>query len=393
MKKLIRIFNRYHLGLIGLSAILIVVTVQITGLMLGGGSDLSIHLTNANKIQQIPLQSWLRSIGHPLWHSLVMLLHCLGIPLNQAGVILFTFTKVLSMLMIYWFYQRVLKDVINPFWIPFLAFITVIVAALRVPSINPNVYLYGGSPNPWHSPTQLMVAVWMLPCVYFLTHSYDRQLLAGHGCTLSWTKVIVFSAMLVMSLLAKPVFVQCFFPGAAIYFLYQWIKKPEFTRYFVRLLISLLPTIPIILFQLNSYFGAESASGMRMMFDPYRLKIELRAALLINAFPIFALLCTIGKHKGSTIPIVVLTTVVAFAENCFLGETGPRAADGNWGWAILAASFLLWIVAIPEYVKALKEKRSWKTILFSVVGTCLLMWHFLSGMYYVHYLLTSGRWF
>jgi len=394
MKKNSCFIERCNIVLFVLCIVLATITCSLMVAMTQApGSDLLCHTAEAENVGSLPIEIWSRNTAHPLWHFCVLFLHSLGVPMVYAAVSINVVIKVVAMLLVYWYYQRLLKDFIHPALIAVLSFISVLVAAVRIPSINPNVYVYGGSPNPWQNPTQYMVTIFMLPCVFFLSHTYDTQIENQLSCTLSWKQVVAFSLLLVLSLLAKPVFVQCFFPGAALYFLYQWIKHPNLTRYYVRLLISLIPTIPLILLQMNSYFGADSGSGVRAFIEIPHLKTELRAAFLINVFPIFVLFCTARKQKGSIIPIVVLTTLCACAENCFLGETGSRYADGNWGWGILAASLLLWIVSIPAYVKALCRNKDWKSILFGFVATILLLCHLASGVYYIHYLLTSGRWF
>jgi len=356
-------------------------------------SDLNIHALNADSIAFNSVQTWFQTIAHPFWHFCVLFLRMLGFPFDHAGVIVTAVTKVLLMLVVNWFYRYYLKNSVKPVLIPFLSFITVIVAAVRVPSVNPNVYINAGSPNPWHSPTQIMMMFWMMLCVFFLSDSYDRQLKLQTEYHLSWKQVLLFSMLLLASLLSKPVFVQCFFPGAAIYFLYQWIKHPQLTRYFIRLLLSLIPTVLFMLLQLNSYFGTASGSGLIIAFDPDYIFICVRTALLLNAFPLFVLLFSGQRKSGSLQPIVILSNICALAESCFFRESGIRANHGNWDWAVLAASFLMWVVAVPQYVQMLQQKQTWRTILRNILATVLLTWHFASGVYYLYYLFTSGIWY
>lgn len=394
MKKYSSFFRAPVLVLTVLCVLLFVTSYSLMHWMiLVPNSDLNIHALQADGIAFSPIHTWFQKIAHPFWHFSVLFFRMIGVPFSHAGVFVTAVTKVLHLIMISWFYHRMLKGTVRDVWIPVLAFITVIVAAIRIPSINPNVYINAGTPNPWHSPTQLMVMFWMMPCVYFLTSSYDRQLQSGSGCTLSWKQELLFSTLLLASVVSKPVFVQCFFPGAAIYFLFQWIRHPQYTRFYIRLLLSLIPTILFMLLQLNSYFGPESNSGFCFVFDAKQITDSLIAALLTNAFPIFVLTFTDKKQYGSARPIVVLTALAAFAENCFLGETGIRAQHGNWGWAILAASWLLWIISVPPYVKMLRQEQTVRTLLFSIPSSLLLTWHFCSGVYYLYYLFTSGIWY
>lgn len=352
------------------------------------GCDMNAHALSAQALSLRRPLSWIVEIGHPLWHLCVTLLLRLGIGLAHAAALVTAVAKTAQMLLIWWFYRWQLGKDYNGVLTSLLAFATVIVSAIRVASINPHVYQMAGSPNPWHSPTQTMMYVWMLMSILALSISYDQQRVQDSSqCILNWGKTAAFSAVLLCSALAKPVFVQCFFPAAGLYFLVQWIRHPRYTRYFCRLLVSLIPTIVLMLMQLNTYFGARSASGIGSTFIIYTLQTTWRTFLLMNAFPLFVLIITYRQKSSTLYWLTLLTNLCAFAERVLLTETGMRSSHGNWGWALLAASLLLWVLTVPRYAKYLFEKHNLVGKICNVMGFALLLYHILSGLYYVRFLL------
>lgn len=357
-------------------------------------SDIYLHTEFADLISLRTPSTWFYPIAHPLWHFVVRFLRLFGMPFNHAGVLFTTLIKIAELLAVNWFYTRQLSKRIDGVWISLLSFVTVMVSAICIPWINPHVYLNAGTPNTWHSPTQILMIFWMLLSVFFLSSSYDRQLkFPGNECDLTWKKAAVFSVFLVACLLSKPLFILCFFPGAAIYFLIQWIHNPRFTRYYIRLLISLIPTFLFIILPANTYFGAETDSGIQFIFNPQLIADTVQAALLTNAFPFVVLLINRKKQTSTITPITLWTYACACLINAFLCETGFRADHGNFGWAMLGSAMLLWVIAIPQYVEMVLENQTKSGKRINVACGVLLAWHFFSGIYYIYYLFTSGKWY
>ena len=89
------------------------------------------------------------------------------------------------------------------------------VSSLLTP-YNPTVYLGVGTPNTWHSPTQLIAMVWMLICVPYTARCYDRfeAALPDPRANSPWREGALLGALLLVSLTAKPTFMQAFLPAA-----------------------------------------------------------------------------------------------------------------------------------------------------------------------------------
>ena len=357
-------------------------------------TDFYQHAMDADLILIDDFENWYPIIGHPLWHLCTVLMYKLDFGSDHAGAIVTVVMKLSQMLIISWFFDRELRDKISRIWAPVLALITVLVSAVCIPSINPQVYVNAGSPNVWHSPTQTMVLFWMILSVAFLSSSYDRQLQIENGkCDFNLLRMLCFSVMLILSTLAKPVFVQAFFPGAAVFFLFQWIRHPKHTRYYIQLLCSLIPVIAVILFQMTAYYGEQSETGMLFFINMDQILYTLRMALMLCAFPIFVMIFNRKNRKGTFHSLSIFTFAAACLECAFIRETGLRSTHGNFDWAVMANSLLMWVSAMPQFVDLLREKRSAKSIVVNTAGILLLAWHLLSGVYYLYLLYTAGIWF
>ena len=131
--------------------------------------------------------------------------------------------------------------------------------------------------------------------------------------------------------------------------------------------------------------------------------------LLTRAFPLFVLL-TCAKRDIWSKPIYqlgLLMDAISILEMLLLSETGRRAADGNFSWAMMGSSLMLWTLTLPLFIR---EAQSWfhsravsadgrvrlegRTVtgtLRLVTGSALLLWHLASGIYYIVYLMTTTR--
>ena len=95
--------------------------------------------------------------------------------------------------------------------------------------------------------------------------------------------------------------------------------------------------------------------------------------------------------------LTLLMNAVGVLEYLFLGEDGRRAADGNFGWGMMGAALMFWIMMMIRWGCLWAEdkaKRGSKrfgagTVAGYGLGAALLLWHVASGAYYVAYLLKT----
>lgn len=360
-------------------------------------SDISIHATWASEGDFTDLTSFFHHGAHPMWHVLVSILLHLGLPLSVASPLITALCKLAAFALIHLLYRRWLKDF--PLWsVTLLSLIAAVVSSLCWPPYNPTVYLGAGTPNTWHSCTQMIAIVWMLLCVPYVAHLYDRfeQLKPSMGAKarLSWKEILLLTFLLLCSLAAKPTFMQVFLPAACLFFLVQWIRNPRNSRYFLQVLAGVMPAILLMILQYMYYFGIIVPSQGDMVLEISLGKVRQTAVMVIlmQAFPMYALLITRRQPKNTLYWLTLVMNLVGIVEFLILGENGRRAADGNFGWGLMAAVLMLWVIALPRFVQAHREDVQPTGLRKAgyTAGWTLLGWHLVSGVYYLWYLLSTG---
>lgn len=352
-------------------------------------SDISIHATWASEGSFLNPRSFLHHQVHPLWHIGMGLLLLTGMPLNVAAALSTMLWKV-SLLWIAWgLSKRLLGRERSPWAATACALMAVLVSTVVVPGLNPDVYLsIGATPNPWHSPTQIAVLPFSIICVWLMAQSYVRfEQLGPQKGILSLGQWLWMAALFAISALAKPSFLQAFLPGAAVYFLVQWIRHPNGSRYFWQLILAMLPALAVIAVQFYFYFLNASDTGIGLTLSWQKAGTALLQCLLMCLFPLYVLLTDRERPSSPLTALSLAYLASALVETIVLGEQGRRAADGNFVWALMGAAFLLWAVTLPRFFR---RQRGRRPNVCGIIGGGLLGWHLLSGLYYVVYLLTHS---
>ena len=361
-------------------------------LTLRPASDISIHATWAAEGSFADLTTFVHHGAHPMWHVLVALVMRLGVPLAHAAALVTAGCKAAEV----WLMRRLLGRAMPdraPAAVTGLSLCVGMVSSLLTP-FNPTVYLGVGTPNTWHSPTQLIAMVWMLICVPLTARCYDRfaAALPDPRANIPWRE----GALLLVSLTAKPTFMQAFLPAACLFFLAAWVRHPHNSRFFLRVLACVMPAIAFMILQYMYYFGiiVPSQGDMVLEISLEKLGRVAMSTLLIQAFPLYVLVFFRKDGKRDTLfNLSLLMDIVGVAEYLLLGENGRRAADGNFGWGMMGAALMLWVVTAARFFAAGRGAREadGRVSARRVGGLALFGWHLLSGAYYVVYLfLTDG---
>ena len=377
-------------------------------------SDISIHAAWASEGIFSDPRSFVHHVAHPLWHVMVAAVLRTGLPLAASAALVTALWKAAEVWLLIALSARLLG---KNGWLPALCGLTLsLVSAVLVPAINPRVYLGAGSPNTWHSPTQIVALTMMLLCLPMVADAVDdfhRRLPAeGEKTTISVRHALLLSALLVISLLAKPTFMQAFLPAACLYFLVMWIRRPKNGAFFWRMVAVAVPSVVLMVLQSLYYFWfystAQGGSAILLVTWQKAGGVAVQV-LLTRAFPLFVLL-TCAKRDIWSKPIYqlgLLMDAISILEMLLLSETGRRAADGNFSWAMMGSSLMLWTLTLPLFIR---EAQSWfhsravsadgrvrlegRTVtgtLRLVTGSALLLWHLASGIYYIVYLMTTTR--
>ena len=378
---------------------------------LRSGSDLSIHATWAAEGNFLAPRTFFRHGAHPLWHGMVAAVLLTGLPLTASAALVTALMKAIEV----WLLIRIAGWMLGSNgWLATVCGLTVsLVSALCLPWYNPTVYMGVGSPNTWHSPTQLTVMVFMLLCVPMTARCVDtfqRQLpVEGSKANVPWRDVGILAALLFVSLTAKPTFMQAFLPAACLYFAVMWIRRPRNTPFILRMMVASAPAVLLMVLQYLYYFGiiVPSQGDMVVLVSWDKAADVAISVLLTRAFPLFVLLWIADREEQKK-PLWMLTLtmeIVSIVEMLLLSETGRRASDGNFGWAMMGSALMFWALMLPLFCKQvhgwINRRRAAKQgqpflenqpraeALRLGIGSALLLWHLASGVYYLVYLLNT----
>ena len=130
------------------------------------------------------------------------------------------------------------------------------VSSLLTP-YNPTVYLGVGTPNTWHSPTQLIAMVWMLICVPLTASCYDRfeAALPDPRANIPWREGALLGALLFAQPHGQAHVHAGVFAGGVPVFPGPWVRHPQNSRFFLRVLACVVPAIAFMILQYMYYFG------------------------------------------------------------------------------------------------------------------------------------------
>jgi len=368
-------------------------------------SDIAIHTLWAGQATLSDWKSFIRQAAHPLWRVCVFILMQTGLSADGSALLFTALCKGLETWALIVLARRLIGR--RGWEAALCGLIASVVASAWVPWINPTVFIGGGSPNPWHSPTQIALMAPMIVSVSWLAMAEERHTLSRE--IIPWKDTALLAALLFISALIKPTFLQAFLPAAGIYFLVRWIRDPKGSGYYLRLLLAAAPAVLAIALEFLFYFGGvvEGQGGMTVLVSGEKTLTVLRITLLTQLFPLYVLIA-FGNKDTLRQPLFLLTLLLdaaAVLEMLLLSETGYRAQDGNFGWAVMGAALMVWAVTLPLFwYRAsawLRRRRSAAAgaphvvshpraeMTKIVLGAALLLWHLASGIGYCVYLLAT----
>ena len=367
-------------------------------------TDLHVHAVIASEFNFTDLHTITSRLAYPAWHICVSALFQLGVPLIWASAIVCAIAKTLGMWLVCLLLRILTQDRIHRSILASTAFLLMLVTSLRLPWFNPFVYKGIGSPNVWHNPTQLMSIVSMFLCVPYLAHcwyDFERQLPSGpEKIRLPWHKVIILAVLLMFSLSCKPTFMQAMIPASALFFLAKWIRYPRGSRYFFQIILAFLPAALYFLLQYLYYTGVvvPYTSGVAIGATQESALQALRNFLLMSAFPLFAILCCNRKSllRDQMLVLTFVMAAVSILEAMFFRETGIRQGHGNFNWASMSTSLLLWVLMTGHFLRSLADffagpKKPWFRFVLFGIALFLFFFHVYSGGRYLNYLLLSNN--
>lgn len=366
--------------------------------------DLQIHASIAASFDFRDLHTITSRLAYPVWHLVVSVLYQLGMPLDWAAALVCALFRLCTFLLAGLVMDKVSGRKLPCRAVALCALAVSMITGLYVPGCETaGLYRFaGGSPNVWHNPTQQAVIATMLLCIPFLVHCWDsfeqRVDAEGEHTMLPWWKVLLLAVLLVFNLACKPTVLQAFMPAAFVMYAVELCRRPRNWRYFGQIVLAFIPATAYFLLQYLYYTGVvvPYTSGVAFGATWESLFKALRGMLLMNAFPLLAVVCCYrkGMFKNRFIVLALLMVFISMLEVAFFRETGAREGHGNFGWAAGSSAFFLWVVMLGQYAAALKQEWRQGTVLRKgLLGLCgaALLWHVASGVQYICFLLTTGN--
>ena len=334
---------------------------------------------------------------------------------------------------------RIIEQTVDrrmPRWLlAIICFVPFAAAALAVPGAT--FYIETGGVSTWHNPTNIMVRPFAAAVFYMTIRIYNRRRSGEHAVipqkagrfafrdgfaaqfrvpVFTRAELVLYPLCLLLSVYAKPSFLQFFAPAIFVFLLIDVIRtKGMLLPFCIKLALAYIPAALIMLMAFRGYFpsgaaaaetaaetaAAVSDSGVMVYFLSPEFESagvflaalggELLRFLRLSAFPLVIFAVAAGKKNLRPISrLALFGLLIAFAESLFFHETGFRAAHGNFQWGKYLAVWLAFTAAAAEYAGLLTEKtRRGRLALY--LGTPILAWHLVSGILYVVMLLVTGE--
>lgn len=357
----------------------VVVGVVMTGV--GAASDYPYHLSAALNNDLVAL---IKKLPYPLWHLSARFVNFLGIHGGYAVGIVNGLYTLLSMFFLNKILLYFLKD-IDKNVVTILTVILTFVSAIYIPWFNSMVYIGQGSINIYHNPTFIAVKPFALLAFYLLVKMFDKYE------SVSRLDYVTLSVVLFLSVLAKPCFVQVFFFGAALTLLLIVIQKKAF-RFAKGVMFAFFPSLLWMTMQFLTVFHIDGLNGggghgvyIKLITVSPHTPNMFFSALLFLAFPVYVTFTNIKALKNNYSFILSwICVLVGFLQMLFLHEAG-RESDGNFSWGYMNAACLLYAISLVVFIKKYYTCHAENVTI--KIGFSLLFGHFVSGIYYLCYVI------
>lgn len=357
--------------------------------------------------QELHLSDFLKFLknvnAYPIWHIVVKAFSSrMQIEIDKSIALATALFNAFAFLAMAFLYNCILgREETNfpkekqVFWITCLMF----AGPLYAPWFNKNYYLGQGIANTWHNPTLIAVkGIAVLSFTLILHLISDKEHIEKKSRYFA-----VITVILLISVFAKPSFLQGFIPGLGLFILLRLVleRKNFDWKFYSLLVISFVPAVLMMLFQVFAAFYYENSigtgSGLGIEFGRvlgnWTNNLFL-SFLLLFAFPLFVLITSWKEViKKKPVQLAICYETATWLEAAFLYEKGRREHHGNFLWANETAILIVWLVLTFYFLNnfyALNEQSSRKQKVFVIIGTILFTTHLLFGIFYWYNICNGG---
>lgn len=386
-----QIKRKAHLVRIAFMTIIIISSYLMFVRLIG---DFGFHLASAGDLNKVGLRAYLSDHTYPLWHMLVAGLIRLGVPGNHSAALVTSICNGATFFLVDYYLIKRLGNELPETVLSFLAATLLFVGPFYIPWYNENLYLGQGSPNVWHNPTNLCVRPFAVLSFFLLVEIVEQAKDARRDKKL----MMIAGAVLLISILAKPSWLQVFIPGVMLYLCLLFLSKKENKLYIMKTLALLVfvSLIPLVIAAWKIFWGQTAGGGDGGAYIAPFLVMKIYAPNVLLSlclgylFPIFVAIVLVVERIvkkrpiSSDIAIMWCLLVAALGENILLAERG-REGHGNFGWGAQLMQFISYVVALKEYVKLYtdgNDSRIRQAVLDS--GFVIYLIQFAVGLYWYY---------
>lgn len=353
-----------------------------------------------------------KMVPYCMWHLCVLgLNHLLHIPLEDSVAYVSCFFQLFTYLVMYWMLRRFLAargTVLSTTKACAIALGLSISQSLYFHWMDTGDRFLGTfSMNPLHNPTHTCVRPFALLCFCLVCDIWGKQKDDNYRGIFFQVErglkryYIYLAILLMLSSMAKPVFMEMFVPAVGIVMLAEWIcrilrKDGSARPYFKHCLWMLLcaaPSLLYILLQFLAYFfwgGSYGADGSFMItrwmevWSIFSENIILSIALGM-AFPLYVMLIDIRYFLRQDMGRLALTGyVIGILEAALLGEGGSKLSHADFIWPMMCGMLLVWMTAILRLLDLEETQTGTKGKRLLVgLGWMLFSLHILFGILYL----------
>lgn len=351
-------------------------------------SDLPLHIDLAFKADNPSIA---------IFDVLIVGLHNLtGISPVYLSKSLLTFFTVVSSLIIRSYFRKcnVSYTASQQYRIDFFSVSLLLVGAILIPGIpiigiSPNWYLFKFPPNAWHNCTYISCRFFAIIVFFLVFKSYETFIINKSKSVVYYTLLAVFS---ILCMLSKPSFFIGFMPACCLVMAIE-LFVTKFKSFWPSFWcgVSFIPSLIILLWQNNHYFGAESDAKIALM--PFQVFIANGVNiphLFLNTmcgiiFPLYIIyLCFKKRYFTFFSKISIANFFISFAVAMFLAESGNRFYDANMTWTALSGNFFAFMLGAKLLIDENLSKKE------NITAWILYLIHLLFGISYFIW-LSVGR--
>ena len=317
-----------------------------------------------------------------LWHLVTIIgYRVFGIPLEYAAAYTNSLFAIFTYIAVFFFisslYKKAGKDA-GSFTVPLISFGMCILQPISAKWMNAWILSAAPiTPNPFSNPTYMATRGFAVLAFCLVIDIWGKQgnedykgifFKVENGLTRYY---VALSTVLLLSVLAKPTFVEMFIPAVGLVMLARLAKEGSKKdgsgkKYFgilIKTFLTAVPAIVIVLAQFLMYFifGGSYGEGGSVVVTPFlrvwRMFTDNAGLSIILAllFVMFVMLICPTEFFDSDAGILSLVCfAVAFLQGAFLGES-TKLGHGDFMWPVMSAMFLLFLAALGALILGDKE--------------------------------------